>query len=348
MAAHPVRALAAALAVWLPGHSPASADPEAAGPWADISIELENEYVFESDDPELELNDMFATIEADLGFAFDAASGLRATVNFEPVTDPTGDRYFEDMGLYLEELYLYGTIAGIGLAAGKFDPWFDLATDYAPGLYGDDIAGEYELTERIGGAVSVPFQALDIDHRVPVSAFMADRTILAESLFTNRGRLRQSDGGSSNTDWPQSVAAALTGETDSTIYNLAVRYQATTLADEKDETGIVAGFVHETELAGTDVLLFAEGGHFENFDGEPDPLSLVTLAAEIAFGDFAFVAAVGASDAPHAPASHLATVSLEYEVVDGLTAEAGYLFLDDEGVNSHVFGVLLTYDLSLR
>lgn len=327
---------------------PALADPEGPGFWADFSIELENEYVFAADDPELELNDTFGTIESEFGFAFENTGGLRGALTFEPVTDPEGDRFFEDFGLYVEELYLYGTLGAVEIIAGKFNPWFDLATDYAPGLYGDDLAGDYELTERLGGAVSIPFRMAGVQHGLTVSAFMADRTPLSDSLFTSRGRLRDSDGGPSNTDYPKSVAAALTGLAGGTTYNLAARFQAAGAADERDETGIVAGIAHETELAGFETLLFAEVGHFENFDGEHDRVTFATVATEVDFSPVALSAALGIADASGAPASHLASVSMEVELAPRLTAEAGYRFLDDEGTASHTVGILLTYQFSLR
>ena len=44
----------------------------------------------------------------------------------------------------------------------------------------------------------------------------------------------------------------------------------------------------------------------------------------------------------------LASVSLEYELHEGLMLDAGYRYLDEEGVTSNTLGLLLTYDLSLR
>ena len=171
--------------------SPASAD----GAWpnllADISIEIENEYVFRSSVPEAEINDTFATVEADLGFAFDYGTGLYATAILEPVVDPEKDRFFEDFGLYLEELYFDYRIGDGGVRFGKFNPDFGIAEDVAPGIYGDDLTGDYELDERIGASIDVPFEALGGSHVASFTAFMADTTVLSDSLFTNRGRLRR-------------------------------------------------------------------------------------------------------------------------------------------------------------
>ena len=348
MAAVPARQLAAGPVAVLLATGSAWAEPVGPGLWADVSVEFETEYTFLAQDPELELSDTFATVESEFGFAFDDKNGLRASLTLEPVTDPESDRIFEDFGLYAEEVYVYGTLGKLEVIAGKFNPWFDLATDYAPGLYGDDLAGDYELTERLGGAISVPFEVADAQHSLTVSAFMADRTPLSDSLFTSRGRIDAADGGPSNTDYPQSVTAALTGRSGSTIYNLAARYQAAGAADEKDETGIVAGIAHEALIAGTETLLFGEIGHFKNFDGESDPVTFATFATEVGLGAVALTAALGLADAHEAPARHLATASLEVELADDLTAEAGYRFLHDDGIASHTVSFLLTFQFGIH
>jgi hypothetical protein len=45
-------------------------------------------------------------------------------------------------------------------------------------------------------------------HAISVSDTMGDRTFLSQSLFTNRGQVHLSDGGPSNTSWPQSISVA--------------------------------------------------------------------------------------------------------------------------------------------
>jgi hypothetical protein len=187
------------------------------------------------------------------------------------------------------------------------------------------------------------------EHSLTVSIFMADRTPLSKSLFNSGGERSNRDGGPSDTDYPMSAAAALTGRSGGTIYNLAARFQAAGDGeDEKDETGVVAGIAHETEFAGTEALLFAEVGHFDNFGGGPDPATLATVAAEITLGPAAFAAGFGLSDAPGGPATQLATVSLKIDIADGLAAEVGYRFLNDKGIATHSAGILLSYQFKLQ
>ncbi|MEM9263779.1 MAG: hypothetical protein AAGA22_09385, partial [Pseudomonadota bacterium] len=70
-----------------------------------ITIEIQNDYNFDSDDPLAEFNDTFATITGEFSYAFGAGSSINATALIEPVEDPTDDRFFEDHGFYFEELF---------------------------------------------------------------------------------------------------------------------------------------------------------------------------------------------------------------------------------------------------
>lgn len=328
--------------------APASAD----GVWptllADFSIEIEDEYVFRSSDLEMELNDAFATVEGELALAFDSGTGLYATATFEPVTDPEGDRFFEDFGLYLEELFFTYRIGEGGFRIGKFNPDFGIANDAAPGLYGDDLAGDYELEERIGVSVDVPFEAFGGAHVLSATAFMADTTPLSDSLFTSRGRLRREDGGVSNTGFPESFVLSAAGEIEGTGYNLGLRYQGAGTGDEADEYGAVAGLIRDIDLAGIETTLFGEFAYFPRFDSGRESARFLTLGAEAAFGDFSLSAVYGLRKIEDLPSDRLATISLEYELNDRLSIGAGYRFLRAEGETGHTVGVLLTYEFGLH
>ena len=314
---------------------------------ADFSIEIEDEDVFRSSDPERELNDAFATVEGEIALAFDSGIGLYATATFEPVTDAESDRFFEDFGLYLEELFLAYRIGEGGFRIGKFNPDFGIANDVAPGLYGDDLAGDYELTERIGASIYVPFEALGGTHVASVTAFMADTTVLSDSLFTSRGRRTRKDGGVSNTAHPDSFVLSLAGEFDGTGYNLGFRRQNAGRDGNADEYGGVVGLTRAVDPAGIETTLFGELAYFPHFDGGRESGRFLTVGAEAALGDFALSAVYGLRKVDGSSADEIATVSLEYELRDGLSIGAGYRFLQEEGETMHTVGLLLTYEFGL-
>jgi opacity protein-like surface antigen len=327
--------------------SPASADSVWPTLQADFSIEIEDDYIFRSSDPELELNEAYATVDGELSLAFASGTGLYATATFEPVIDPEDDRIFEDYGLYLEELYLAYRIGAGVFRIGKFDPEFGIADDAAPGIYGDDLSGDYELTERIGASVDISLQALGGEHIVSAAAFMADRTPLSDSLFTSRGRLTRKDGGASNTAYPESFALSAVGEIEGTGYTLGLRYQGAGTGDEADEYGGVVGLIRTFDLAAMETSLFGELAYFPHFDGGRESASFLTLGAEAAFGNFSISAVYGLLKIEDLSPDRLATISLEYDLSDQLSIGAGYRFLRVERETIHTVGALLTYEFGL-
>lgn len=333
------------LVAWAPCASAAGSQPRVE---AAISIELEDDYIVRSEEAQNELNDAYATIESEISIAFPSGTGLYASATLEPVTNPTGDRFFEDLGLYLEELYLLFQSGDLGLRAGKFNPPFDIGNDLTPGLYGDRFASVYELTEKIGAGLDYALQALDGTHVASAAVFMADTTPLSDSLITSRGRLRRGDGGVSNTGAPESLALALAGEIDRSGYNLALRYQAANQADERDEYGGVIGLVQGFEAGRIEATLFAEAAYFPQFDGAGDGTGFLTLAAEAGLDDARLSVTYGLRDSENAPTDRFATASLKYDVSAGLSIGAGYLYAVEDNVASHMVGLLLTYYFSLR
>jgi hypothetical protein len=327
--------------------TPAPADDEGPRFLADLSIEIEDEYVFRSTDKQAELNDLYGKVEADLALLFPGGSGLRATAVFEPVIDPVDDRYFEDYGLYLEELYLAVPAGAAKLRIGKFNPVFGAASDLAPGLYGDELAGDYELTERLGIELGIPFRALGGEHGISASAFLADRTPLSDSLFESRGPLRRDDGGVSNTGGPESFAVALAGGIGATGYNLGLRYQTAGDEEETDEYGAVLGLTHSFEAGPFEPTLFGEVAWFPDYDGERARAGYLSLGAEIGLGDLSLSGVYGLRDIEHAPIDRLTTVSLEYALSEAFTIGGGYRYLRAEGERQHVVGLLLTCEFSV-
>ena len=125
----------------------------------EISFEIQNDYTFEADDEEAELNDLFSTTELFAVFGLTPEISLRSAITFEPVKDPSpgDDRYFGDHGAFVETLGLAYETDHFSVFGGKFDPTFGVAWDIAPGIYGDEIPGDYELEERIGVGGSATF-----------------------------------------------------------------------------------------------------------------------------------------------------------------------------------------------
>ncbi len=315
---------------------------EASSPFsAEFSFEMQSDFTVNSSAPGEEINNTFATIEGGLSFALTPQTSINSTLVLEQITAPTSDSFLEDHGLYAEELYFAYDFGAAQVVLGKFNPAFGIAWDVAPGIYGVDFAEDYEITEKIGASLTMPFSVGQGAHELTLAIFNADRTVLSESLGENRGRTRLSDGGVSNTDGPESVAVSLSGAFGPTEYNLGLQSQARGVGDVADQTGIVGGLRREFATGALPVTVLVEAAYFDNFDGTRDSATFATLGVEAPVGPVTLSAVYALRDVKNLPQDQLTTVSGEIEIADGLTAALAYRYGDEGGVESHTIGALL-------
>ncbi|MPY69730.1 MAG: hypothetical protein GEU92_06565, partial [Alphaproteobacteria bacterium] len=118
-----------------------------------VPAELQNDWNYRSDSPDNRLNDLYLTIEPEATLRLPSVPGLSIFAHgvYEPMRGPAPgrSRAFKDHGLFLEDMYVRYETGPVAFRAGKMNPGFGIAWDRAPGIYGDEFAGDYELTERI-------------------------------------------------------------------------------------------------------------------------------------------------------------------------------------------------------
>lgn len=324
-----------------------------------ILFEVQNDHAFDSDDPSAEINDLFATIEAGLALNLSEIFSVQSLFVLEPVLDPQpfDDRYFEDHGLFVEELYLQAEFDNFRFFAGKFDATFGTAWDAAPGIYGVDFAEDYELVERIGAGGAVSFGTMLVgDVTLTGSVFFTDTSVLSESAFTNRGRTRLSAGGASNTESLDSFSITLDGENvagiDDFTYHVGYRRQESGVGDVSDEDGFVAGIQKGFALA-EDLALetILEGVYLDNDSGSANDTIYFTAGGLLRHGPWNLATSftLRDQDVPGGPDNNdrLFQVSGGYEFEFGLTADAGYRYSREGGVETHIFGLLFTYEYEI-
>jgi hypothetical protein len=322
----------------------------------EVLIEIENDHVYDADDPGAEINDLFTTTEP--AFALHLLPGLsvEAGLVLEPVLDPMpfDDRTFGDHGLFVEVLSLNYAGDGFALVGGKFTPNFGIAWDRAPGIYGVDFAEDYELTERIGfgGAVTVETEALG-SHTASASTFFLDTSRLSNSVITKRGRTHRADGGPANTGDLSSFAVALDGgdipSLDGFAYHAAVAYQDVAQPGEDAELGLVFGAAWSGPVGGgIDLEPIVEFAYFDNADGVwGQNRYYLTTGLGVGYGDWNLaVSHTGRttimSGAPDID-DHLLQVSAGYALDDDLALDAGWAWVREDGEDNYLVGVLLAY-----
>lgn len=359
-----MRKIAMAALVLVAGNAmPAAAEEEKAQyVEGELELTLGNDNVVSSDDPGNEINDLFP--EAALGLRVGLLPGLslNAGLTLEPVLDPLPfeDRFFGDVGLYLDTLNLEAEIGDLTFVAGKFGPGFGRAWDNTPGIYGTDFAEDYELSEQIGfgAAYSVATPAAGT-HTLGANIFFADTTVFSDSIFTRRGRLSTADGGAGNTGRLDNFSVTLDGAEFPSLpgfsYHLGYRHLSAGLGDLGSENGFVAGVAQEAKLASGLLLAFTgEVAHFDNFGGTLDSATYFTpglaLGGEHWHGELSGTVRRINFDVGGGQTDLLAQASVGYTFDNGIDLSAGYAFVRAENIRSHVVGVRLskTFEFSTR
>lgn len=322
----------------------------------EVSIEIESDYTYESDDEDAELNDLFAVVEPALAVHFTEEISLRTALVLEPVFDPEPeeDRAFEDEGLFVQELYLLYETDAFSVFAGKFNPAFGVGWDVTPGLFGTGFAGDYELTERIGGGGSVSFDAGESGvHALTASTFFLDTTFLSDSVFTSRGETKEADGGVSNTEDFSSFSLVVDGgefqAAPGLSYHAGISHQGAGDGDTDDETSFAAALYGSFELSeelGIEPVV--EFVHQKNAEGGADDRDYFTVGAALLHGPWNLSLAwtgreTNVADGGEDISDSLYQVSIGYAFDFGLSIDVGYVFTEEEDVDSNTVGALLAY-----
>lgn len=342
----------------------AAPEKEATYPYIEGELELElgNDWFFRSDDRDNELNDLFLT--STLGFAvhFNPYLALNVGLTLEPVLDPrpATNRTFGDLGLYADTLNLEGRFGGFTVTAGKFGPGFGTAWDITPGIYGTDLAEDYELSEMLGFGVAYTFEETSIGNvMLGANLFTADTTFLSDSIFTSRGRLARADGGATNTGRLDNFSFTIDGEEIAALpgfsWHLGYRHLQPGIGDVKAENGFVAG-VAQTFSLENDIELTVNGelAWLSNAYAGPDDARYTTAGLGIVRGPWHGELAGTLRKTNFAGGGsqndYVLQASAGYEWENGIDLSLGYGYGRDGGVGTHAVGLRLTktFEFSTR
>ncbi|MBP7903865.1 MAG: DUF481 domain-containing protein [Alphaproteobacteria bacterium] len=326
----------------------------------ELILELEGEASLGSDDPEDErdISAFNAEISAELGLSENFY--IDTTLVLEPVRDPDPgkDSFFEDEGAYVEELTLNFEYGPWSAFAGKFNPGFDTSWERDRGIWTEDFAEDYEITEKIGlgGAYEMESDRFG-NHIASASAFFADTTFLSGSLGTSREHVSLEDGGLSNTESLSSYVVTLEGAEippiETIYYRLGYRHLEAAKEDEgdDDEGGVILRLGNDFAIDVTEHFtadLLTEYTYVEDFEGTDDNNHYFTVSLVNTFYDrlnlaIGFTARkVDSREEPTAH-DHLLQVSGGYDFGTGLTAEIGWRNTEEDGVHTDIAGGIVRY-----
>ncbi|MEM1300156.1 MAG: hypothetical protein AAGH68_12860, partial [Pseudomonadota bacterium] len=160
---------------------------------------------------------------------------------------------------------------------------------------------------------------------------------------------RESDGGVSNTQSPESFALWLEGGFESgASYGLGAQFQSRGTGDTDDQLGFAFGLAQAFPFSeDREASLMFEGVYFPSFDGAAESAFYGTVGAEVPVGPVDLTMLYSLRDIEGAPNDQAATISAGFGIIDDLSAEIGYVYTRDGGEYAHTVGAVLTYEFGL-
>ncbi|MBE7638416.1 porin [Sneathiella sp. P13V-1] len=337
------------LALALPVVAAEDSYPKISG---ELSLELENDWTFRSDDNAAELNDLYPTLTLGTTVEFTPELSLNMEATLDPVEDATDDRAFEDLGAYLNIITINYDTDTFGVYAGKFTPNFGLAWDAAPGIFGADLNEDLELAEMIGLGGHINFNVGGM-HTVSASTFFADTTFLSDSLGKSRGPLDEDDGGPANTESLSSFALALDGEFEAAEgFRYHLGFTSLAEGDDGDENqyGYVAAVEYEIGLTEEVTLTpIAEYAFLDNAGGIDDAdTRYITAGVALGYGNWTVSTAYQnrrADDGTNTVTDYVADFTVGYAFDFGLEMSAAYRRAEEDNIDSQGLGILAAYTI---
>ena len=324
-----------------------------------VAFELQNDLAFSSDDPAEEFNSLSPKIEPGLTLSLTDTLSVNAGLVLQAVQAPPvagDDRVFDDLGFFVEGLTLDYESGPVHLSGGKMHVNFGNAWDVTPGVYGTDLAEEYEMAENIGLSAAFSNElGAGGNHTLTAQTFFLDTSGLAESAFTRRKKTRQAAGGPGNTGDFLSFALSLDGGDIPAMpgfrYHAAYVFHADDTAGAGDESRFAVNGAYEFALPG-DITAqpFVEYVHFDDADGvRGQDRGYLTAALAFGYGDWNMALSgtfkeTEAADGTETREQQL-QVSAGYAFPIGVGLDLAYKRARNAGVDTDVFGTLLSYGL---
>jgi hypothetical protein len=336
-----------------------------ATPWIEVKIpaEWQDDYDYKSDVVGNERNNMSLKLEPEATINILPVPGLSLFAHgvLEQVVDPDPDedRYFKDAGFFVEDLFIRYETGRFAFLGGKTNPGFGIAWDKASGIYGTDMAEDYEIAERIVLSASAGFDAGALgNHNVSIGTFFLDTSPLQNTIVSRtRGTLGREDGGVSNTGDFSSYNIVLEGgfpAAKDLLYHLAYIHQANGEDALDNETGFAAGVTTRLDL-GNDVAVtpLLEYVRLEDLGGTKDTNQRYwtgSLLTEWRSWNLALaytnrkLEASGASDI----SDYQFQASIGYAFDNGITADLGWKRLRESSETTDRIGFLFTYEFGFK
>ncbi len=323
-----------------------------------VLFELRNDWAFRSEKEKDEVNNLYTEIEPYLILSFNDRVALEVSLMINALKKPKqGDNmYFDNQALFVEELKLAYYGDNFSVFGGKYNPTFGTAWDLTGGVYGKDLAKDYELKERlgVGGSVFGDIKGMGF-HTLTANSFFLDTTFLSESLITRRDQKGKEDGGVSNTEDLSSYSVTLDSEKFMGVKGLNTHLghynQAEGAEDtgKKNEKGVVIGANYTTYLTkDISAKFIGEYAQIKNSEGKSKDIDYLTGSVKLKlYKQWNAAVSYTDKDIHNAGSSnrndHQFQVSGGYLFKNGFSVDVAYRTTDKDKKKTQGLGGLLAY-----
>lgn len=315
--------------------------------------------------------DAYPDINSTFYFRFTHDQQIQLSTEINPINPPNlgQKRFFEDVGLVINDLNYYQNNANSAFMLGKYHVPFGRAQDQAPGLYTEDFVSTYDLDGMLGGTLAYRFFDQQLGMIEPnVSLYTADNSFLGRPYLRHGEKLQRSDGGPSNTGKLDSYALTLNWLAIPAVpyLEMQVGYMFNKQGEDQppaeaaDETIKIASaryiwaYAPSTELEPTldgryfDIVPFVEFADVQNEDGiRGNDTRYLTTSLTFDFGDWALGATrtdkhrQSSGGADHQ--DYLNELSLSYNITGQIKLGLSAGTQKQDGQMSELVGLALTY-----
>ena len=209
-------------------------------------------------------------------------------------------------------------------------------------------AEDYEYTERLGFGGSYNLSDTLV---LSASTFFLDTTSLSRSIFEDRGKVEEEDGGVSNTEDFSSFVVSLDGDFNGLQYHLAYIKQAAGIGDEEDEKGYVATvlYSYEGQFTYSPIIEYV---YLDNAEGiRSRQIDYLTIGVGIDWSESLSssvshtIRDIDSSGEDSIDDDHT-QIGIGYAFNKGISLELGWKRTQESNETSNSLGLLMVYEFS--
>ena len=320
----------------------------------EFSFELQSDSVVSADSKESEETNTNVTLEPAVSVPITSGVALNAGFTMEEVGFESDEgKVSEDYDISVSELFVEWSGDRLSAHVGKISPAFGIAWDVAPGIYGADFAGDYEISGQLGAGIAVAFGEDEGSVALTIDLFKEDTTALSSCVLDDRcARTRRKVGGPANTSGPRSFSITVGSRSLPALGGLG--FQAGMLRraggdkNPEDELGLALAVTNVMELErGGVVEWMMEGARLNSFEADTDDMTYLTAGVTYLNGpwNLALATSFKNTDSQTAESTDdkLFQLSTGYAFESGFSIDIGWRHGDEGDEASRTIGALIAY-----